>query len=210
MAMNSLLRVETDLRPRLHAYVWDMMVYHAVLDKALRCVGGHEPYVEGGAMAFDCILNPWQAVLPLTQVFDIAFENIYPEAVAFDIAETRDVHLGVNTHGFNEVNHRHGAAAFSLFCEPNLDWLKAENSNYENWPPISNFCRVVRNALTHGNRVTINNAAAPELSWRGLTIGPVQNGEALLGVKLALGDLFLLAADFDEELTGLNAPVFDP
>lgn len=106
---------------------------------------------------------------------------------------------------------RTNGALFSAYIDKVVEWMRTQNTDYPSWPPTLNFCRVVRNAIVHDNRINIS-ATAPTVEWRGITLSHADYGVAVLSDELlASGDLVTLMFDLEEELIALNAPFsFDP
>jgi hypothetical protein len=70
--------------------------------------------------------------------------------------------------------------------------------------PIWGFARVVRNALVHGNNISINDNKFVPVSWQNVTIGRTNNGEELLGLHLQASDLIVLLIDMNLALIRLG------
>ncbi|MEJ7807671.1 MAG: hypothetical protein WKG03_17320 [Telluria sp.] len=66
-----------------------------------------------------------------------------------------------------------------------------------NWPPVWNFARVVRNAMSHGGAINFTNLGSPAVTWRGLTYSPAENGRNILHSDLWPGDIFDLIVEMD-------------
>ena len=99
-------------------------------------------------------------------------------------------------------------ANFSLFAERGCDWVRRHYStDYNNWPPVANFSRVVRNAIVHGGKVNIQSPRAAPVAWRGLSITHKDHGKAIIQPDyLGAADLIALMLDLDLELNLLGAP----
>lgn len=78
--------------------------------------------------------------------------------------------------------------------------IRAKYGAIQNWPPVWNFARVVRNAMAHGGRISIEKSSEPSVSWKGLTYGFDDNGRDILCQDLWPGDLFDLVREQDKHL----------
>jgi hypothetical protein len=111
--------------------------------------------------------------------------------------------------GVESVFGRIIAAIFATFAAQANDWVRANiSTDYANWPPVSNFARVVRNAIVHGGTINIQSPAAPTVSWCGVDFNHTDFGtEVISEGHLSLGDLIALMLDLDAELSDLSAPL---
>jgi hypothetical protein len=96
-------------------------------------------------------------------------------------------------------------AQFILYYEAYGEWVKSQAAHdTSRLPPVWGFARLVRNAIGHGNQVTINNLKAPDLSWRGITYGPSSNGRKIFEADFTVVELYILMIDMDAELQKLG------
>ncbi len=111
-------------------------------------------------------------------------------------------------YGVTRLSKQVYSAAFSNFCELAIDWIKTKKStNYGSWPPVANFCRVVRNALVHGGSINISGPDAPAVSWESVEYSHKQKDTNVLGPnQLSVGDLVFLMFDLNNELDEFGAP----
>lgn len=120
---------------------------------------------------------------------------------------TRDIFV---RRGTTRIPHeRFVSALFSLYVERCSDWIKANRStNYHSWPPVANFCRVVRNAIAHGGTININSERAPVVAWRSLTYSHADHGRRIIntGSDLSTGDLIVLMLELAMEMSIGGAP----
>jgi hypothetical protein len=113
----------------------------------------------------------------------------------------------LQTAGLHQCIHYFAAPVFIGFFERYNEWLKENyGTNGVNWHPTLNFCRIIRNAAAHG-RVRIDNVKTAPVTWRGLSIGPADDGKSIIGSDLRLGDMIGLMFEADDELTAIGAPV---
>jgi hypothetical protein len=65
------------------------------------------------------------------------------------------------------------------------------------WPAVWNFGRVVRNSVSHGGRIYIENKKVPPVAWRKLSYSFADNDRAILHRDLWPADLIYLLRDMD-------------
>lgn len=101
------------------------------------------------------------------------------------------------------------AALFSSYAEKANDWVRTlHGTDYANWPPVSNFARVIRNAIVHSQKVNMANPNAAAVSWRGHTISHADNGRKIIATgEYSGGDFIVLMLDLEDELNALGAPL---
>jgi hypothetical protein len=112
----------------------------------------------------------------------------------------------LRTAGLHRCVHYFAAPVFIGFFERYNEWLTDNYGDGVNWHPTLNFCRTIRNAAAHGG-IHIRNPQAAPVTWRGLSIGPADNGKSIIGSDLRLGDMIGLMFEADDELTAMGAPV---
>lgn len=64
-----------------------------------------------------------------------------------------------------------------------------------------------RNAMSHKNVITFKNPNAGNVSWHHISYGPADNGRALIGGGMEIGDVMILLFEVSEELDRQNAPI---
>jgi hypothetical protein len=96
---------------------------------------------------------------------------------------------------------------FLLYYESNVQPIKAAAKNTIRWyQPTWGFGRVVRNAIVHRGQISIDDKNFAPVTWHGITYGPDQNGEKLLGSKLDPPDLIGLMIEMDIALDLIEQP----
>lgn len=68
------------------------------------------------------------------------------------------------------------------------------------WPPVWDFARIVRNAMSHRGQICFKNLSAGAVSWKGLSYRPANNGLVILHTDLWPGDLFDLIIEMDQHI----------
>jgi hypothetical protein len=98
---------------------------------------------------------------------------------------------------------------FVQFYEDNAEWMeKSYGKNPHEWPSsIWNFGRVVRNAISHGGCINIDDKTAPTVTWYHLAYGPAQNKQLIIGTDFLFADLMILMFEMSDELDRLGRPI---
>ena len=98
---------------------------------------------------------------------------------------------------------------FVTFYEQHRRWISATlGSDSSSWPPLFNFARVIRNAISHHQgRIGFDNPNASPVNWRGLTYSPRDIGRVVLPDDIDIGDLIVLLFDIGDELDRLGCPL---
>ena len=194
-------------KTRCHPYITDLQTFYAVTSKAIE----HELDIINigqSHMVLACRAVGADVALPLDGYVEAALSGQAPEEIIVRVEEKAPEPDGIGAPGMESISTRIVAAAFSLFVETCLEWLR---HNYKkqtaDWPPASNFARVVRNAIVHGGRININSPTASGASWRHLHYDHRDNGREILHQgDLSLGDLVILMMEVESELNDLGAP----
>ena len=77
------------------------------------------------------------------------------------------------------------------------------NNQRDNWHPVWQFARVVRNSISH-NAIRIDDPNHPPVSWHSITLSREDNGSAVLGERLRCSDLIMLMIEMDLALDELR------
>jgi hypothetical protein len=96
-----------------------------------------------------------------------------------------------------------GQSLLTSLVENQKHWLNATygKGKAANWPPIWNFALVVRNAMSHGGKIRIDDGAPVQrVQWRRLTYTKADNGTRIINVDLWPADLFILIKEMQEAL----------
>jgi len=108
----------------------------------------------------------------------------------------------------NDIVRKQLTPHFVEFYEDYVVWLEQNvNPDFTKWPAIWQFGRRVRDAISHGGKITINNPQFVPVTWYNLTYGPSQNGRLIFQDDLSTGDVFVLLLEMSECLDGLNCPL---
>jgi hypothetical protein len=148
-------------------------------------------------------------VLPTRGFTEGAINGNAPDEIIVGYEQKVPPPDGTNIPGIMGLTGRVVSAIFSLYVERGNDWMKRSiGKQVTDWPPTSNFCRVVRNAIVHGGTINLNSDTAVGGEWRHLKYDYRHNGKPILNDgDLSIGDLIVLMLEMERDLIDLNAPV---
>ncbi len=129
----------------------------------------------------------------LPNTISITIEDASGPGSSSDVAQQPGNLQNVLTHIFHPmlVNYfeRHRSALEARF-----------GSDRTNWPSSWQMGWLVRNGLSHGNRVYFERHTARPVSWGGVTLSPTDNGTQLVFGILNQADIILLLFEMEETL----------
>jgi len=98
---------------------------------------------------------------------------------------------------------------FVDFYEKHRKWIAAKYSGEtQNWPPIFNFARMLRNFISHHEgRVHFDNPNASPVSWHQLSYAPRDEGRQVVGGDLYMGDILFLMYEMGAALDLAGCPL---
>jgi hypothetical protein len=93
-----------------------------------------------------------------------------------------------------------GLSQFLLtnFYENQKHLIKDRYGSVKRWPPHWSFARIVRNAMSHGGKIRIDDNI--KVQWRNLTYSDASNGRPIINTDIWPGDVFILVRDMQTEL----------
>jgi len=104
----------------------------------------------------------------------------------------------LNLGALDTLLYTFGQALATNYFERHIPHVKTKYGDAPNgWPDVWNFGRVVRNAMSHGGKITFASLNAQPVQWRSLNYSPANNGLRILHTDLWPGDLFNLIQDMD-------------
>jgi len=163
--------------------------------------GTNEPHIQ-----LESKLYPLYLLVPTFRAFEVAMFGTYPEEIYLHFtAKDLEIKAPDMLPGLARVHERIVASNYIVFADPWIKWMKRESPDYAKWPSIMIFARHVRNALAHGNLLTLSDSSASS-EWRGVVLSPKESGTNLLNNFLSFADLLALMSDIDRELEKLGAP----
>jgi hypothetical protein len=126
--------------------------------------------------------------------------NRWPNEIRFDVEGA--VFPPARSVGFGVLDEFLFGLGQSLIA----NFFERERSNLESkfgkpargWPPVWNFARVVRNAMSHGGGINIRDQAS--VSWGNLTYSAADSGRLVVNRDFLAGDLLLLVRDMEDAL----------
>lgn len=194
-------------RTRCFPYITDLQTFYAVTSAALEKKLGYETN-EHAHMILACRAADADVGLPLAGYLDAALSGKAPDEIVVRIDSKLPEPEGVNASGMDSISTHIVAAIFALFVETGLEWLRHHHKKQvQDWPPVCNFCRVVRNAIVHGGSINLDSPTAAGASWRGLHYDYRSKGRKILNTgDLSIGDLVILMLEMEAELNDLGAP----
>lgn len=138
---------------------------------------------------------------PMTE---IAFEfgPVVPEAVRPGMAYTTVRNMGhFVLHAISTI--------YVDFYEKHRTWIQTQYSrDAENWPPLFNFARMMRNFISHhAGHVGFTSPKSPSVAWHHLSYSPADTGKLVLGTDVNIGDLLMLFFEIGDELDYLGCPL---
>lgn len=158
---------------------------------------------EGDYIAIECNQFPLEVHLPLNGPIQAALNEKRPDEIHVNFVltpvETKAYRL--NTSGFSETLRQTITPIFVHFFENAKHSLKCQfGKNPEQWPPIWDFARVVRNACAHGGHLHMAGIKPHPVSWHHLKYHQTLNGRQIVGADLSVGDMLVLLFELGDEL----------
>ncbi|MCG6207030.1 hypothetical protein LPW26_20490 [Rhodopseudomonas sp. HC1] len=201
MSTNYLRFVDSDysLKPiatyltSLHSFATTAEVYNNHGKGAFPWGLGDVALFDGAACDVRLRWSPHETILPM--VCNCWPREVVLECFAADpIAPDSYLNLGVLEHFIFSL----GQSLLTTFVEDKKPLLKTVFGKPAAWPPIWNFARVVRNAMSHGGKIRIDDGAT--VRWRRLEYSELDNGREIVNVDLWPADLFVLIREMEDAL----------
>jgi hypothetical protein len=105
---------------------------------------------------------------------------------------------GISLNVLKRPSERVFASLYTSYFERGRRLVEARfGMDVSGWPAVWNFGRVVRNAFAHGGQVSITNPNALPVTWRGVTLGPAENGREIFFNDLAYAEIVILLSELD-------------
>jgi hypothetical protein len=196
-----------------------LIVQSAVTIAAHLRVHGHANFPPGSVAVAECQQLDLEVKLPIHGPLEAAIAERFPDLIHFEFVPKRlqfsvwaggTPDLRPTTFGLMAVVANLIAPVFSEFYESYKDWIHSQSGRRtNNWPPEWRFARVIRNAISHGGEIVIDNPTEPPASWYGLTYSRADNGRRPIGVRdadLGIGDLLVLMFEMSDVLDALGCP----
>jgi hypothetical protein len=121
--------------------------------------------------------------------------------VSLRLSETTksiELNANLNLGAIEPLLFSFGQAMVTNYFEEYRDEIEGTfTDNPAKWPPVWNFARVVRNAMSHGGHINIKNRNSLPARWRSLTYSYADNDRQVLHTDIWPGDLFYLLSEMD-------------
>lgn len=192
---------------RAFPFIRDILAFDALVISSLGPRRGYKPNEDRGASSKVCQAAGFEMMASVNGYIEAIDTGTFASTIDFEIIDLPSPKNGLIA-GLQSMASRTEAAIFTLFVEQAAGWIKRNRTtDYHRWPPVANFCRVVRNAVVHGGRINISSQTAPVVKWRGVTISYQDDGQELfVPSRVSPGDLVILMLELDGELSALGAP----
>jgi hypothetical protein len=163
------------------------------------CAPGHSIAFAGSPKVTNVVLRffPYQALQTIVQ-------NGWPERVELQEGPITGPQMS-NPHWLTGQQGLVGLTIQSAFVHY-FETVRSQKvvtrfgNDSQNWPPVWNFGRVIRNAFAHGGRIDFQNPKAPPVNWRTLSYSPADNGRTILFGDVTPVEVIYLMSDMDAPL----------
>jgi hypothetical protein len=192
---------------RAFPFIRDVLAFDALVVAAMRSRRGYKAGEDRAATSKMCQAAGMEIMAVLDGYLEAIDTGIFSKTITFETITLPPPSAGP-IEGLRSLGSRTEGAIFGLFTELGSDWIKRNlTTDYHRWPPVANFCRVVRNAIVHG-KININSQTAPVVRWRNVTISHRDAGQEIFApTRISAGDLIVLMLELDGELSNLGAPM---
>lgn len=186
MALPTSLATKRDqhrLHPFLHNIVVQTAIEQAANDQVMHNV---RVLSEHFLVYMTCLLEKKAIVIPIKGVLHDAIYDPTPKKYRLQIIDRPWNETNIIVYsGFADVSQAFHRSMFATHSELAVRWVKENyGTDYHAWPPVANFCRVVRNAFVHGGKINIKSQDAPTVSWEGISYDHTSFGRLVLGDDL--------------------------
>jgi hypothetical protein len=212
-------KITTSPQHRLHERLNKLLVLHEAIGTAvLLRIGRSTNFNRGDTATLACSQIPIAIRVPIVGPLQIAMANLKPDGIEIDViprpAEGQaftpfagGISAPQPVTGLQYILPTMTAPILVELYESVSDWLYSSIGHQDTWPSVLQFSRVIRHAASHGGSINMTGRSPKPVSWYGLTYSQSDNGRAVFGTDLGLGDLIALMLEMDEELSRLGCPV---
>lgn len=192
---------------RAFPFIRDILAFDALVVAALSPRRGYSPGLDRGASSKVCEAAGIEIRASLDGYVAAVDSGTFASTIDFELVSLPRPSERGQIKGLMSLGSRTEGAIFSLFVELATDWIKHnKTTDFHNWPPVANFCRVVRNAIVHG-KINLTSQTAPVVRWRNVSISYREFGQELfVPGRISPGDLIILMLELDAELDQIGAP----
>jgi hypothetical protein len=168
-------------------------------------VNRHINHKPGDHVSLEGLLVKQSIRLPLVGPIAAALANVTPDSIQITIdGPLSPPVLNSNTFQGNSIQ----SILTSIFqpvlinyFERNRDKLEAKyGSDRTKWPSAWQMGWLVRNGLSHGNKVFFERPTASPVTWGGASLGPSDNGKQLVFGLINQADILFLLFEMEDTL----------
>lgn len=173
-------------------------------------VDGHVALKEGDFFAAESNQFQLDVRLPLYGPVQLALKGLIPSKIKIGFHNTPIIKktYNKNTPGFKDAFMYAVSPIFVNFYENSKPLLvKTFGSDPAHWPGVWDFARVVRNACSHGGKLSMTGTNPRQVAWHHLTYEKSMNGQQIVGGDFAFGDVLVLMFELSDNLDQQGCPV---
>jgi len=164
---------------------------------------GSAIYEPGAYVTIEGLSTSRMIRLPLHGPIEAAMEDKKPDIIELTLemsAPSREKYT-TTTSGLKEVIEFIFMPYLVSFYEKTYQEAKNKfTSDFNKWPEAWRMGWVIRNAISHDGNVFYKNLSTPGVTWRGLSVSPLNQGERVLGKLMNTADLLILLIDMANDL----------
>lgn len=161
---------------------------------------GAKPWASDHYAAFDGLLCNVRLQWKPEHVLRAAVMNCFPAEIAFEQYDVAPLPIG-ETVSLGTLDYFIvGLSQMMIvsYFENHRARVQKKYGHVASWPAVWQFARMVRNALSHGNKIHINDEK--NATWKGLTYSPADNGRTVVNADLFPGDLIVMLREMEDAL----------
>ncbi len=166
-------------------------------------VSGNVNYKAGDYLVIEAQLLQKEVRLPLVGPVAAALMNRLPDLIEITVVDGIHNHkpYKVETAGFRALLVSMFQPLLVNYFERHRDALATKfGTDRPAWPNSWQMGWLIRNGLSHGNKVFFDRPTAKPVSWGGLTLSATDNGKQLVYGMINQGDLLLLMFEMEAVL----------
>ena len=206
----------TYVRGTLHFEIGKHRLYETIdtLCKLVACIsiatehrlGRDTKWPNGANAGFESAQFDLTVEFPLVGPFECLLKNKTVLAHQIGVVGGRTAKPKPNSPSFKGIHSMVIIPLFVQFYEANADWLSGKfTADFKKWPQVWQFGRRVRDAASHGFKITIQDPKFKPVTWHRLSYGPSQHGRRIFDADLAFADIFILMVEMSDSLDSHGA-----
>jgi hypothetical protein len=188
---------------RLFPQINNLLTLSASLGIAISYVAqGHVESNPGDYVTAECKQFALEVRLPFHGPVQAAVANRTADEIELNfVPRIAGAAHPINVSVLNRVMVQIIAPAFAMFFEEHVDWLKANHGrDGASWPSTLDFARAIRNAASHGMKLTFERSTSRPVQWHHLRYSFAENDREVIGGDLSFGDMLVLMFEVADEL----------